>query len=115
MGAPFSLMPFLSAVGIMTAHTLFYFTLTLMLGTLFDSRGPLLGIALGSVLGGGLLGGLIPPLFYVTPWKLADIAWATATGQAVPATMTLSSLTATVLWSVIFIFITLAKFEKVEY
>jgi ABC-2 type transport system permease protein len=115
MGAPFSLMPFLSAVGIMTAHTLFYFTLTLMLGTMFNSRGPILGIALGSVLGGGLLGGLIQPLFYVTPWKLADVAWATATGQAVPTAMTLSSLTATVLWSVVFVFITLAKFEKVEY
>jgi ABC-2 type transport system permease protein len=115
MGAPFSLMPFLSAVGIMTAHTLFYFTLTLMLGTLFNSRGPILGIALASVLGGGLLGGLIQPLFYVTPWKLADIAWATATGQAVPPHLRLAAVTATILWSVVFIVVTLVKFEKMEY
>jgi ABC-2 type transport system permease protein len=115
MGAPFSLMPFLSAVGIMTAHTLFYFTLTLMLGTIFDNRGPILGIALGSVLGGGLLGGLIQPLFYVTPWKLADVAWATATGQAVPPHLRLAAVTATILWSVVFIVVTLVKFEKMEY
>ncbi len=115
LGAPFSPMQFLSGVGIMTAHTLFYFTLTLMLGTLFNSRGPILGIALGSVLGGGLLGGLIPALFYVTPWKLADIAWATATGQVVPTALAIASLTATVLWSVLFVFVALVKFERLEY
>jgi len=115
LGALFSPMLFLSAVGIMTAHTLFYFTLTLMLGTLFNSRGPILGIALGSVLGGGLLGGLIPALFYVTPWKLADVAWATATGQAVPTELAFAPLIATVLWSVVFVFVALVKFERVEF
>jgi len=47
MGAPFPVAPFLSAVGIMTVHTLFYLTLTLMLGTIFNNRGPILGITLG--------------------------------------------------------------------
>jgi hypothetical protein len=115
MGAPFPLVPFLSAVGIMAAHTLFYFTLTLMLGTMFTHRGPILGIALGSVLGGGLIGGLIPALFYVTPWKLAEVAWVTATGQAIAADLRISSVVATVVWSVVFIFVALAKFEKMEY
>ena len=115
MGALFPLVPFLSAVGIMAAHTLFYFTLTLMLGTMFTHRGPILGIALGSVLGGGLLGGLIPALFYVTPWKLAEVAWVTATGQAIAADLRISSVVATVVWSVVFIFVALAKFEKMEY
>ena len=59
VGAPFPLAPFLPAVGIMSVHTLFYLSLTLMLGTIFNNRGPILGIALGSVLGGGLLGGFI--------------------------------------------------------
>ena len=114
MGAPFPVAPFLSAVGIMTVHTLFYLTLTLMLGTIFNSRGPILGIALGSVLGGGMLGGLIKPLFYVTPWMLPKVAVLTATGQAITAEMGIASLVATTLWSVVFILVAFAKFEKME-
>ena len=114
MGAPFPLAPFLSAVGIMAVHTLFYLTLTLMLGTIFNSRGPILGIALGSVLGGGILGGFIKPLFYVTPWMLPKVALLAATGQAIPAEMGIAPLVATILWSVVFIFVAFAKFEKME-
>ncbi len=114
MGAPFPLAPFLSAVGIMTVHTLFYLTLTLMLGTIFNNRGPILGIALASVLGGGMLGGFIKPLLYVTPWMLPKVALLTATGQAIPAEMGIASLVATALWSVVFIFVAFAKFEKME-
>jgi ABC-2 type transport system permease protein len=115
MGSPFPPVPFLSGVGIMTVHTLFYFTMTLMLGTIFTHRGPILGIALGSVLGGGLIGGLIPALFYVTPWKLAEVAWVTSTGQAMFVDLRLSSVIATVVWSIVFILVSLAKFEKMEY
>ncbi len=114
MGAPFPLAPFLSAVGIMTANTLFYLSLTLMLGTIFNNRGPILGIALASVLGGGMLGGFINPLFYVTPWMLPKVALLTATGQAVPDGMGIAALVATALWSVVFIFVAFARFEKME-
>ena len=115
LGAPFPLAPFLSAVGSMAAHTLFYLTLTLMLGTIFNSRGPILGIALGSVLGGGMLGSFIKPLYYVTPWILPKAALLTATGQEIPAGMGIASLVATTLWSVVFICVALAKFEKKEF
>ena len=114
MGAPFPLMPFLSATGIMAVHTLFYLTLTLMLGTIFSNRGPILGIALGSVLGGGMLGNLVKPLLYVTPWMLPNVAVLTATGQAISAETGIASLVATVLWSVVFIFVAFVKFEKME-
>lgn len=115
IGTPYPLAPFLSAIGIMTLHTIFYLTLTLMLGTIFNNRGPILGIALASVLGGGLLGGLISPLFYVTPWMFPKLAWLTATGQAIPSDMAVASLISTALWSVIFIFAALTKFEKMEF
>jgi len=116
MGAFFPLVPFLSAVGIMVVHTLFYLALTLMLGTICSNRAPILGIALVSVLGGGMLGGFIKPLFYVTPWILPKVAWMTASGQeAIPAEMRIASLVATALWSLVFIYVALAKFEKTEY
>ena len=113
-GAPYPLASFLLAVGILTVHTFFYLTLTLMLGTLFNNRAPILGIALGSVLGGGLLGGFIQPLFSVTPWMLPKVAWMITTGQAVSVEIGLAPLVATILWSLVFIFVALVKFEKME-
>jgi ABC-2 type transport system permease protein len=114
-GALFPWMPFLSAVGIMIVHAFFYLTLTLMLGTIFNNRGPILGIALGSVLGGSLLGGLFKPLMYVTPWMLPKIASLTASSQAVPPEIGFAPLVATVLWSVVFVIVALAKYEKTEF
>ena len=67
IGTPFPALPFLAAVAAMSVHTLFYLTLTLMLGTIYDSRGPILGIALGSVLGGGILGGFLLSYFMSHP------------------------------------------------
>ena len=115
MGEPFPLAPYLSAVGIMAIHTLFYLTLTLMLGTMFNNRSPLLGITVGSILGGGILGGLVKPLFYVMPWMLPKMAWLTVTGQIIPDGLRTAAMLATVLWSIVFIFMALAKLEKTEF
>jgi ABC-2 type transport system permease protein len=114
-GESFPVMPFISAVGIMIVHAFFYLTLTLMLGIIFNNRGPILGIALGSVLGGSLLGGLFEPLMYVTPWMLPKIASLTASGQALPPELGLAPLVSTALWCVVFIVVALAKFEKTEF
>jgi hypothetical protein len=96
-------------------HTLFYFTLSLMLGIVFSNRIPILAIGLASILGGGILGGFFQPLFYVTPWMMPKIAWLTATGQAIPAEMGIAPFVVTALWIVAFIFVALAKFEKMEF
>ena len=114
-GAPFPLTPYLSGIGIMTIHTLFYLTFTLMLGTFFNSRGPILGIALGSVLGGGMLGSLIKPLLYIMPWMLPKVALLAAAGEVIPAEVGIAPLVATALWSVVFMFVAFVKFEKKEY
>jgi ABC-2 type transport system permease protein len=114
-GEAFAVMPFVSAVGIMLVHALFYLTLTLMLGTIFNNRGPILGIALGSVLGGNLLGGLIKPLLYVTPWMLPKVASLTASSQALPSESGIAPLGATILWSVVFVIVAMVRFERTEF
>jgi ABC-2 type transport system permease protein len=114
-GSAFPLLPFLSGLGIMATHTLFYLTLPLMLGTLFNDRIPILGIALGSILGGNLIAGYVKPLLYVSPWMLAKAASLSANAQPLPAGMVYSPLITTTLWSGIFILVTLMRFERTEF
>lgn len=114
IGSFFPFLPFLGGVGIMIVHTLFYLTLTLMLGTLFNSRPPILGIALGVLLGGNLLAGFLKPLLPVMPWMLGKVASLAAGSQPLPPSLLLPPLIASALWSLIFIFIAVAKFEKTE-
>lgn len=114
-GTYFPLLSFLGGVGIMVVHTLFYLTLTVMLGTLFNSRPPILGIALGVLLGGNLLAGFLKRLLSVTPWMLGKVASLVAGGQMLPAGMLLPPVTATIIWSLVFIFVALMKFERTEF
>ena len=114
-GQFFPLLSFISGVGLMVLHSLFYLTLTLMLGTLYGSRAPILGIALGILLGGNFISSLLPSLAYITPWMLAKVASLVADSQVVPAGLLWGPLAATGLWSLIFTLVALAKFEKVEF
>lgn len=115
MGMPYPWLPFTVGVGIMSLHSLFYLTLTLMLGTLFSSRPPVMGIALGVLLGGNLLAGLIKPLLYISPWSLAKLASLVAGGQLVPFELFLLPIAATAMWCIVFVIVALAKFEKLEF
>lgn len=114
-GQLFPLLPFVSGLGLMVLHSLFYLTMTLMLGTLYASRAPILGIAIGVLLGGNFLASLLKPLLFVTPWMLAKVASLVADSQPVPAGLLWGPLAASVLWSVIFTLVALAKFEKTEF
>ena len=114
-GQFFPLLPFVSGIGLMVLHSLFYLTLTLMLGTMYSSRAPILGIALGILLGGNFLAGVLKPLVYITPWILAKVSSLVADSQAVPPSFLWGPLAATALWSVIFTLVALAKFEKAEF
>lgn len=115
MGQPFPGLPFLSGVGIMALSTLFYFSLTLALGVIFNNRVPVLGIALASVLGGSLLASAVKPLLYVTPWILPKYASLIAGGQAFPPQLGSAPLVATAVGAVLCTLIGLLVFEKTEY
>jgi len=114
-GAAYALVPFLKGTGILAVHTLFYLTLTLMLGTIFNSRAPILGIALASVMGGTLIGGIIKPLLYITPWVLGSSTEMVVMGRAIAPELVTYPLVATALWCLIFTMIALVQFQRKEF
>jgi ABC-2 type transport system permease protein len=114
-GAAYALVPFLKGTGILAVHTLFYLTLTLMLGTIFNNRTPILGIALGSVMGGTLIGGVIKPLLYITPWVLGSSTELVVMGRDVVPELVTYPLVSTALWCVIFTGVALVQFQRKEF
>jgi ABC-type transport system involved in multi-copper enzyme maturation permease subunit len=69
-GTPWNLPRFLAALAVVFLSHFFFLSLTLMLGTFFNSRGPVLGIALGLLLMQQTLIGWLPFLGKVLPMKL---------------------------------------------
>ena len=80
-GAPLAVPPFAAALGAMSLYRLFYLTFTVMLGTIFRSRGPVLGIAFGLLIGGAFADNLAALL----PSGLVTVALAIAGGHTLPA------------------------------
>ena len=79
-GAPLAVLPFAAALGVMSLYLLFFLTCTVMLGTIFRSRGPVLGIAFGLLIGGALANDLTTLL----PSGLPGVAIAVAGGHTLP-------------------------------
>jgi ABC-2 type transport system permease protein len=67
---PPALLFFIAALGLMALHLLFYLTLTLMLGTLFNERGAVLGIPIGLLFGAQFLMQLSQALTQIMPWAI---------------------------------------------
>jgi ABC-2 type transport system permease protein len=67
---PWNLPRFLAALGVVFLSHFFFLSLTLMLGTFFSSRGPVVGIVLGLLFMQQYLIGWFPVLRYVLPMKL---------------------------------------------
>jgi len=114
-GESLPLPPYLVGIGIVILHSLFYLTLTLMLGAFFSSRSPVLGIPLAILLIGFLFAGQLQPLLPFSPWLLPALAELIAGNQAVPFALLWPPLLATVLWCVVFTCAALIKFERTEF
>ncbi|NIR44346.1 MAG: ABC transporter permease subunit [Gemmatimonadetes bacterium] len=63
---------------------LFYLALTMALGTFFNSRGAVSGMAIGLVFAGLILPNFFPWLWDYTPWQLPSLAYFAAVGRALP-------------------------------
>jgi hypothetical protein len=105
-----------AALGLEALHMMFYITLALMLGTLFYSRGPVIGFSIAIFIGQDLLGQILAvklPWFpTLMPMRLVDMALPVAQGGA------LSSYTpviTTVLMSMLFILLAIWRFRREEF
>lgn len=68
-----AIVPWMGAVGALSLNVLFYLALTVFLGTLFSSRGAVIGTAISVFMTGTLIAPVLPSvLSNLTPWGLLD-------------------------------------------
>ena len=112
---PLAIPPFLAGLALVALCQLFYLTLTLMLGTFFNSRGPIAGIGIAFILTGLMLKGLIPVMVQiVTPWPLGDVAGGLALGTELPSIWPVP-IVVTVIWIVVMTAVALWRFNREEF
>lgn len=107
----FTLSSFLASWGIVALNLFFYITLTLLLGVLFNTRAPLLSIALGSLFGGSLIP--VADILQFTPWKLGSLVLFPVMGEPLPP-VAITMLVSTAVWSLLFIVVAIWQFNRQE-
>jgi ABC-2 type transport system permease protein len=108
------LMPFLAGLGVFMLTMLFYISLVIMLGVLFESRGSVLGISFGLVFGGLAIGGFIPYISYVLPVTMDKVAQQVVFGVPLPA-MFISEIISSAVLSILFTLVALWRFQHKEF
>jgi ABC-2 type transport system permease protein len=118
-GQPLPLLPYLVGVAGLAVHTVFYLTLTLMMGVLTANRNALLGVSLGVAIGGGVLSAnILGQLYLWTPFALAKLSGAVVMSalSEVPLPVSIWPIIGiTVTLSVIFMAVAVARFERLEF
>jgi ABC-2 type transport system permease protein len=108
------LLPLLAGLGAVALTLIFYASLVILLGVLFEQRGPVLGTAFGVMFGGMIVAQFVPQASYILPLNMDQIALTLAQGQALPA-MAISQLTMTAVWSILLLGVALWRFQQVEF
>jgi ABC-2 type transport system permease protein len=109
-----SLVGFLVGLALVMIPLVFYLTLNVMLGVLFNNRSLVLGISLGALLGGQVLVNISPSLIKFTPYSLGGFGMAAAMRQHLPAWAWLPVLV-TLSLSIVFLVVAFVKFEQHEF
>jgi ABC-2 type transport system permease protein len=115
ISAPLPLGAFLTGLALTVLSMLFYLALTLMLGTIFSSRGPIAGIGVAFIMAGLLLRGFIPlQVTMFTPWLLPNIAGALALDLPLPSSWFVPII-ATSAWTLLMFAVALLRFGREEF
>lgn len=114
VGHTFDVLPFVGGLGLVSLGLLYFLSLSIMLGTLYNQRGPVIGITLGLLFGGMMLIGLVPQLALVTPLQIHNMAAALAQGQALPSGWLVTVL-CTALSTLLFSGVAMWRFSREEF
>ena len=112
------LIPFVAGLALIALHMLFYVTLTLMLGTIFADRGPVIGIPIGILFSAMFIAGYLGQAAYLMPWMIIPagnfqgLAIEAMLGQSLTTT---TPILATSVWILIFIAVALWRFGREEF
>ncbi len=120
LGSPLKPGNFLGALGIIWLIHLFFLTFALMLGTLYNTRGPVIGFSLALLFVQQYITGMLPVTRYFLPWAFiapgnnADTSFISnlIRGQPVGSLIPVFVLVAEI---VLFVGISLWRFEKEEF
>ncbi len=109
-----SLLPFLAGLGVFTLTLFFYISLVIMLGVLFETRGPIMGVSFGLLLVGFAIGGFIPQISYLLPVTMDRVTQMVVFEIPLPA-MFVSEITSAAILSIVFILVALWRFQRKEF
>ena len=102
-------------LGMIALSHLFYVVFTIMLGTIFQKRGPVSGVAFGFLFAGMVLPNWLPQwVTGATPWALHPIAAAFGTGGKVP-NLWYGPVVATAVLTLVCVVVALWRFEREEF
>ena len=118
-GSPLALAPYLTLLALVGLILLFYLALTLMLGAFFDSRGPVLGIAIGvaiaSMLGiSSLFASFLPWIVLVLPDSIPNLITLLAAGEPPPDVWPIPIILMSV-YSLLFVALAIWRFKREEF
>ena len=112
---PVDIALFLVGLAVVVLGLLFYLMLAIMLGTVFNSRGPVAAIGIGLLLAGMLFKGLLPQaILLATPWLLPDLAVGLALQQPLPD-IWFVPLVVNAGWIVVFTAVALWRYSREEF
>ena len=108
------LLPFLAGAGVVMLALIFYLSLVILLGVLFESRGPVLAIAFGVMIGGMFCASSLPQVGYVLPMSMDKISLMVALEQPLPVA-DVSQLISVAVLSIVFTLVALWRFQNKEF
>jgi ABC-2 type transport system permease protein len=109
------LAPLLAGAGLFLLLLIFYISLVILLGVLFESRGPVLGIAIGVMFLGMQVTRWIPQTTFVLPFGLDAITLSVSSGAALPTMAIPKVIATTLVLSIAFILLALWRFQRNEF